>query len=176
MSRLHELELELRDGMKRSRQSSYSRRAPDPSAVPYLNRARDGLRELKESEPTNPYVWELLSKAEECFLNYPEAIKCLKKSVELTGHISKSQRKRIAMLKEASKQWKQLDLTPEDLRSLGAYLKSVGADEAIDRRSFEHTELWLANEGFSNPEIIIEQLENKGAYSDFQVYHNIVLG
>lgn len=176
MTRLEELELELRAGMKKSGQSSYARRAPNASSLPELNRALAGLRELTETDSSNPHVWELLSRAEECLMNFEGAIKSCEKVIELSSRPTKDQRKRLALLRQAFAEWNQLPLQPNELRKLGEYLKSVGADQSAERRSFEQTEYWLENEGIPNPEAIIREFERRGAFSDFQVYRNIILG
>ena len=176
MTRLKELEIELRTGIKKSGQSSYSRRAPNAASLADLNSARSGLRELSEEDSENPRIWELLSKAEECLMNFSAAIRCCEKAIELSGKPTKDQRKRLALLKQSVAQWNKLPLTPEELKALGAYLKMVGADESIHKKTFEHTETWLENEGFSNPDEVIGEFERRGAYSDFQIYHNVILG
>ena len=175
MTRLEELELELRAGIKKSGQTSLDRGSPDPSSLADLNRAREGLRELSVRDSGNPRVWELLSKAEESLLNFRAAIRCCEKMMELSSKQTKDQRKRLALLKQTVTQRSQLPLTSEELKSLSEYLKLVGADEALDKMSFDHTETWLEDQGFRNPEKVINAFESRGVYSDLQIYHSIVL-
>tara|TARA_R110002020_G_scaffold233021_1_gene444671 strand:+ start:1110 stop:1637 length:528 start_codon:yes stop_codon:yes gene_type:complete len=175
MSQLDELELILRKGIQKSGQSSYSRRAPNYLSLAELNRARTGLRELIVTDSENPRVWELLSRAEECLMDFRKAIQCCEKAIELSDKPTKGQYKRLVLLKQSFDQWCQMSLSPDELKMLGDYLKLVGADANVGSISFVHTLAWLEKEGFQ-PDEVIDEFERRGAFSDFQVYQNIVLG
>lgn len=95
----------LLQGISLSQQSSYARRAPARAAIPFLERARTGLRALVARDGRNAVGWRLLSQAEECLLNYPAAIECLQNGIELTGYADNKERKRLALLKQVQVEW-----------------------------------------------------------------------
>lgn len=173
---LEDLRATLMSAIRLSMQGSYSRRAPAKSSVPYLMEARNGLRELLEREPNFAEAWELLSRAEECLLNYRQAISCLEKAMSLTGKRDKRSLKRLAQLRGSLSEWSSLPLTSVQLRDLGAYLVDHRASEEKYGRTLDSTRQWLDEQGFTNAEEIIEGLRNRGGYTDFTILYNVVRG
>jgi len=173
---LNELKYTLMSGVRLSMQRSLGRRAPAKAALPDLIRARDGLRRFVHECPTSAESWELLSRAEECLLDYQQAIVCLQKSMSLSGKRDKRDVKRLALLKESLSEWSALPLTPGQLRELGGYLAVQGANEEKLGRTLKFTEQWLEDKGFSNAQEIIQGLKNRGGYTDFMILYNVVRG
>lgn len=176
MSHIDELREQLLKGIRLSGQSSYVRRAPRRNALPHLNSARNGLRVLVQNEPRNADAWELLSRAEECCLNYSAAISALERACELRGQKQKSDLKRLALLSQSKSEWERLPISAEDLAELGEFLESVGADRDASRRSFDFTRQWLETHKRYDAGAVIAAFEARGAFSDFQVFHNVVRG
>jgi hypothetical protein len=123
-----------------------------------LETARDGLRRLLEKDRTNAEAWQLLSQAEECLLNYQEAITSLEQAKESCGY------------------WQDFPLSADQLRKLGHYLVGAGAEEEQRGRTFTFTRRWLAENKVPEPDAVIQALEKRGAFSDFQVLYNVVRG
>lgn len=176
MASTDEVEGVLRQGMRLSKQSSYERRAPAKESLPLLQEAVSKLRILTSSEPYNAKAWDLLALAYECLLKYDSAIECLTKSVAIGGKSSKSQQKRLAMLQSYRKKWAESLLSSYQLRGLEEFLKDNHADELVDVRSLEFTRAWLEANVVEEADSVIGQFQEKGAFSDFQVYHNICRG
>lgn len=145
-------------GIKFSMQCSLGRRAPTTKSIPLLETARDGLRRLLEKDRTNAEAWQLLSQAEECLLNYQEAITSLEQAKESCGY------------------WQDFPLSADQLRKLGHYLVGAGAEEEQRGRTFTFTRRWLAENKVPEPDAVIQALEKRGAFSDFQVLYNVVRG
>ncbi|WP_235950812.1 hypothetical protein [Heyndrickxia shackletonii] len=98
MDRLNELKDILIKGQQLSMQGSLQRRAPSKKAVPFLLSARKGLKEFVIENSNNALAWRLLSQAEECLLNYKEAIICQEKTMEL-GHRERKDLKKTGIVK-----------------------------------------------------------------------------
>jgi tetratricopeptide (TPR) repeat protein len=164
-------------GIKSSMQTSYARRSPESSAVPHLQKARAGLRHFVEINPTSAEGWRLLSQAEECLLNYNEAIASLERALSLTDQKKNHKDlKRLALLKAARSEWHDLSLSPEQVRALGEFLVGAGVGQAGEGRSLRFTKQWLADNNISNPEQVIHALARRGGYTDFQILYNVVRG
>lgn len=176
MTTIDEAESLLREGMRLSKQSSFERRAPAHEAIPILQESVRQLRVLTEHNPGNAKGWSLLSLAYECLLKYDSAIECLRKSIAIVGKSSKPQQKRLAMIESYAKKWSEFSLNADQLRDLEEFLKLKQADARVDVRTFEFTQEWLKANSFENADVIFLQLEDKGAFSDFQVYHNVCRG
>ncbi|HEV3079068.1 MAG TPA: hypothetical protein VGY66_04790 [Gemmataceae bacterium] len=157
-------------------QCSLGRRAPTTKSIPLLETARDGLRRLLEKDRTNAEAWQLLSQAEECLLNYQEAITSLEQAKRLNGSRTKKDLKRLALLKESCGYWQDFPLSADQLRKLGHYLVGAGAEEEQRGRTFTFTRRWLAENKVPEPDAVIQALEKRGAFSDFQVLYNVVRG
>ena len=172
---LEQLRAVLLRGIRESKQSAYGRRAPAPESLSELNEARDGLRCLAESTPPDPDVWRLLAQAEECFLNYSEARRCLEQARVLSKTRSRTDLKKLALYTEMEKQWVALRLSAVQLRSLGDYLRRK-PQSALRARGLTWTETWLREQHFDNIDEILESLKQRGAFTDFQVLENLVRG
>jgi tetratricopeptide (TPR) repeat protein len=164
----------LLQGIKRSKQGSYARRSPAQAAIHFLEEARHGLKELVKSEEHNAEAWRILSQAEECLLNYGEAIVCLEKAMALAIRRSRDDLKRLALLKESFAEWNKLPLSPEELRLLGDFLIKCGANEEQNGRTLEHTKEWLDENCNSSLNAVIEALKKRGGHTDFLVLYNVV--
>jgi tetratricopeptide (TPR) repeat protein len=171
---LENLTTTLMSGIRLSMQGSYSRRAPAKASVPYFIQARDGLREFVRRNSNSAEAWRLLSQAEECLLNYGQAIACLQKSISLSGKRDKRSLKRLAMLRESLTEWSSLPLGPDELRELGSYLVECGAAEERNGRTLQFTNDWLTEKGLANREEIVERLSKHGGYTDFTILYNVV--
>jgi hypothetical protein len=121
-------------------------------------------------------AWRLLSQAEECLLNYRQAVVCLEKAISLSGKRDKRMLKRLALLRESLSEWSALPLTPQQLRNLGEHLIEQGANEEWNGRSLKFTRQWLEAKQFANIEEVLEALSQRGGYTDFQVLYNVVRG
>jgi hypothetical protein len=165
----------LLKGIKLSMQSSLARRKPAPAATPFLEQARTGLKALTTQDGRNAVAWRLLSQAEECLLNYSAAVKCLETAIELTGYTGNKERKRLALLKESLSERARFPLSPDELASLGQFLKDWGATNEVNGRTLERTTRWLEDNDFDVPDVI-DALARRGAFTDFQVLYNLVRG
>ena len=175
--KLDELEATLREGMQLAKQPSLGRRAPAPAAVPHLSKARAGLRQFVKEHPDDARAYRLLSLAEETMLAYRPAMAALERAMALSGARDKKDAKRLAMLREASEEWAALPLTAEQLRELGEYLAGKLESEPVER-SLRWTERWLHDHGFDDASVerVRSALDDRGAYSDMQVYYNVARG
>jgi hypothetical protein len=173
---LDELRMKLLEGIKLSMQGSYHRRGPSEASRPFLEDARRGLKGFLHDTPGCAEAWRLLSQAEECFLNYHEAIRCLEVAMSLRRTRSKSDLKRLAMLNEALGEWSAMPFSAAELQELGAYLVEHGIQEGSPRDSMSFTKQWLAENGIVDEEGALRALNKRGVYSDFQVLYNVVRG
>jgi tetratricopeptide (TPR) repeat protein len=170
---LKELQEILLQGQKLSMQGSLDRRMPDKKSIPFLIEARKGLKEYVILNPTDNTGWRLLSQAEESLLNYPEALNTLQKSIELGGK-DKKDLKKIALLKESLESWSELELTPEQLDSLGDYL-DVKLNEHDCNHTLSLTKEWIdENIPKSKKTKIIKAIQGKGGFCDCEVLANVV--
>jgi tetratricopeptide (TPR) repeat protein len=173
MSNLEELQRELVKGQKLAMQGSYQRRSPSKKAIPHLLNARKGLNEYLEQYPDNTLAWRLLSQAEEYLLNYQAALFSLQKAIELGGRDRKDL-KRLAMLKEYGGQWQELNMTSEQLDSLGTYLESKIESYGCDH-TLTYTQDWLDdNISKSKQSRIIKSMQNQGGFCDCEVLMNVI--
>jgi hypothetical protein len=167
------LEELLVQGQRLSMQGSYERRAPAPDAVPFLVRARDGLKEMATRSSSNPQVWQLLSLAHEALLEYGPALAAAQEAVHLSGRKDKRDLKRMARLREGAAQWNAMPLSPAQLAQLGEYLRDKLAGGSGDR-TLRWTEAWLLEHRVAEPARVIAAFRNRGGFTDFQVLSNVV--
>jgi tetratricopeptide (TPR) repeat protein len=172
---LRELSELLRDGLKRSMQGSYERRAPAKTALPALRFVRRALRVLVDQQPANAQAWGLLSQAEEALLDYRSACSALEKALSLEAKRSPKSLKRLHLLREYEAEWGALGLTPEQLAELGLYLDQRLAASPCDH-TMAHTDIWLGQLGIADPTSVKEELEQRGAFCDCEVLFNVARG
>jgi hypothetical protein len=118
----------------------------------------------------------LLSQAEECLLNYRQAIECLEKSLAITGTRDRRSLKRLAQLRGYLAEWSALPLTPEQLRQLGDHLRNCGANDERNGRTLHFTNKWIEENRLPNREEILSGLADRGGFTDFQILYNVVRG
>lgn len=171
---LDEARRELQSGMQLSKQGAYARRTPDSQARQHLLHARDILVQAMKIDARDPEVLNLLSRVEECFLNYAEAIHYLEAAFASGKSKSKKDLKRLALLREHLVEWRDLILTPTQLSELGEYLMSKGINQ--HSQNYTYTREWLLINGFDEIESVISSLKRRGAFTDYQVLENIVRG
>ena len=126
---------------------------------------------MEEHEPTEE-IWRLLAHAEECFLHYPAAHRCLERAIACSGRRDKRDFKKLALYKEYAQQWKKLSLSSQELADLGNYLEDKKRSSLIER-NFKWTKAWLA-EKKRDANLSIEAFRERGAYDDLQVLENVV--
>ncbi|MED4455680.1 DUF2695 domain-containing protein [Metabacillus fastidiosus] len=173
MNNLNDLQNQLIQGQRLSMQGSYQRRAPAKKAVSYLLSARKGLNEYVKQNTDNILAWRLLSLAEEYLLNYNAAIYSLQKVIEL-GEKDRKDLKRLVMLKEYGGQWQELNMSPEQLESLGTYLEEKIDTYGCDH-SLTHTKEWLdGNIPKSKKSKVTKAMQNQGGFCDCEVLMNVI--
>jgi hypothetical protein len=168
-----EAERALMTGLRASKQGSYSRRAPEPAAIPHLSRARSLLLLLLK-EKADPQLLRHLSTAEECLMHYSAAVEYLERAMQFDPNSRRHDLKRLSMLRESAAFWRGLLLSPIQLRELGQYLRDRGVNAGD--RSMHLTREWLAASNIDDHEAVIDALALHGGGSDFQVLENVVRG
>jgi len=142
-------------------QGSYERRSPKGESVPLLMQVRSRLiRYMENREPTAD-SWRLLAHAEECLLHYAAARRCLERAIALSGMRDKKDLKKLALYQQNEEKWKDLILTPTQLKELGDFLEQK-QNEALFERSFKWTKTWLQLKGISDAESVLEGLRRNG--------------
>ncbi|MBC8061548.1 MAG: DUF2695 domain-containing protein [Clostridiaceae bacterium] len=170
---LKDLQEILLQGQKLSMQGSLDRRMPDKKSVPFFIGARKGLKEYVTLNPTDSTGWRLLSKVEESLLNYPEALSSLQKTIELGGR-DKKDLKKIALLKECLTSWGELELTPEQLDSLGDYLEDKLKDYECNH-TLSFTKEWIDENMLESKKTrIVKAINGKGGFCDCEVLANVI--
>lgn len=165
---------DLKTAIGLSRQGSYGRRAPSPESLPHYGEAKRLLRLALEREPNHREALILLAQVSEGLMDFNAAADFLDRAFEAGEPKTKKLLKKVALLRENTKQWKDLILSPEMLRDLGEYLESQGVGPA--NRSLDFTREWLSSNFDGDPEQVIAALGERGAFSDFQVLANVVYG
>lgn len=158
-------------GVRLSKQGSYARKLPDPESIPHFTHARNLLLRLIASDMKNTDALFLISQIEECFLNYSSSIKYLEQAFIYGEPKTNKNLKRLASLRQHLVEWRDLSLSPEQLKQLGKYLISIGVDSSCT--DLVHTKEWLRDNGIDNSDAVISALKRRGAFSDFQVLENI---
>ncbi len=116
----------------------------------------------------------MMSQVSECLLDYDTALNLLSHAFTAGEPRSKKLLKRLALLRECSKMWRALGLTPDMLRKLGEYLEAKGVDPG--HTTLRLTRGWLLENHVDAAEAVIEALQRRGAFSDFLVFSNVVYG
>lgn len=165
---------ELLRAIKLSKQGSYERRAPAPASLIHFETARSLLDEILLLSPRNTEALLMKSQISEGLLDFDSAIIFLNSAFDAGEARSQKLLKRLALLRENAKAWKALAMSPFILRQLGDYLESCGVGPA--NRTMELTKKWLDQNMPETSEKVIVALEERGAYSDFQVLANVVYG
>ena len=172
---LKRIQMILVDGIRISKQSSYARRAPSSEAIPLIEEARKELKAFVSQHPQDQEGWTLLAQAEECLMRFSEARKCLQQAMDLSGQRRRNDLKKMALYTELESEWKNFLLTPVQLRELGHYLR-LKLSVHPPARNFQWTEKWLRANGFEDTTNIIESIQARGAFDDFQVSENLARG
>lgn len=173
-TRLAEASAYLLEGRRQSSQTSYSRRAPASTALPHLIQARNLLSHIVEDDPGNPDALELLSHTDECLLDYESAVRHLELAVTAGLPRTPKLLKRLSNLRESLVFWQDIQLSPEDLDSLGDHLETLNLDLA--EPSLEHTRAWLTRRVGDSSDVIIAAFSRHGGFTDWEVLANIVRG
>lgn len=164
----------LRMGMQLSKQGRYARRLPAPESVPHLQEAKRLLLDALKTEPCGTEVLSMLSQVEECFLNYPQALLYLEKALQNGYPRDIRQLKRLASLRQSANEWQKLRLSAEQLKSLELHLSHLGVGP--QSQSLGLTREWLHINQISDAEGVVAALEERGAFTDFQVLENVCRG
>jgi len=172
---LNQINVLLRQGLNTSRQGSYHRRAPAPEAVPLLEEARRELETWIQEHGETAESLRLLAIAQEAVLDYGSAQRTLQKVIGLSSSPDRKDLKRLAACREAGQTWRQLALTPDELDTLGGYLRNKLLDTAPEK-SLCWTEHWLNENKPGERSQIINSLRRLGYFSDYEVLHNLVPG
>jgi len=171
---LNAARLSLQMGRTLSKQAAYARRAPQPESLPYFDRARELLTQILNELPNDRAALLMLSEIAECVLDYDTAVDFQNRAFDAGEPRTKKLLKRQALLMENAIAWKDLRLTPGMLDELGKHLEVCGVDAS--HRTLQFTRTWLAGSNVSDPDAIVQALERRGAFSDFQVLANVVYG
>jgi hypothetical protein len=161
-------------GVRKSKQGAYARREPEPESLPYFARARETLEDVLIRCPGNTEALVMMSQLAESLLEFDSAVTYLQKAFAAGEPRTKKSLKRVALMQENARAWRELGITPKALRDLGAHLEEKGVNPG--NRNLDLTEEWLSGQGYADPEAVIGALKQRGAFSDFQVLANIVHG
>jgi len=165
----------LREGQRRSKQGSYERRMPADDAMPYILEARRGLRRIAADGSASARVWRLLSQAEEMLLAYRGARLALEQALQLEGSKYKRDLTRLAVLREGEQTWRELALSPQQLRDLASYLETKLAESPCDHTP-RVTSAWLEAHGLAAGGKVLNAFRDRGGYCDCEVLTNVVVG
>jgi hypothetical protein len=111
---------------------------------------------------------------EEMLLNYRGALAYLEQALAASSTHDRRDLKKLAQYRTLLAEWDSLNLSPTELKAMGAYLKSkeVGPHE----RSRKWTIDWIRTHCPDREDTILRGLDTRGAYSDYQVLVNVVKG
>jgi tetratricopeptide (TPR) repeat protein len=167
----------IRRGIQLSGQMSYSRRAANERAIPLLQQALSRLKAIVENGQADYEVFRLLALTHENLLDYREAIKAVQECINRSAGPKKDDLKRLARYKEQLSFWEVVSLTPGELNELGVFLHDkLFSVPAAYEHSFRWTIAWLSERKHPAPDKVISGLERLGAFDDFQVLHNVIVG
>lgn len=159
---------------KLSNQSAYARRQPDPESLPHYANARELLEAFLSKSPEHREALLLLSEISESTLDFDSALHFLDRAFRAGEPRSKKLLKKLALIRESQTMWRDLVISPSQLRELGDYLDAHGVNTS--NNTFDLTRAWLAENDVDHADAIIDGLERQGAFSDFQVLANLVDG
>lgn len=165
---------DVRTAIGLSRQGSYNRRAPSPESLPHYGEAKRLLQLVLEIEPNHREALVLMAQVFEGLMDFDAAADFLNRAIRAGEPKTKKLRRKLALMHENTRQWKDLVLAPHMLRDLGQHLESMGVDPA--NRSLDFTREWLSSNFDGDPEQVIGVLNERGAFSDFHVLVNVVHG
>ena len=173
MMTFEELRALLITAQKLTGQSSYERRAPAPKAVPALLAAKSEISRFIAENTESAEAHRLLSLAQECLLNYPGARSSFERALSLSTQRNPKDLKHLALLREYENKWKEMPLTPDELKNLGAHLSGLLAEHGCDHTP-KHTKQWLMQFSPSKQEQKLKALRHWGGYCDCEVLSNAV--
>jgi hypothetical protein len=166
----------LRRGIQLSGQMSYSRRAADEKAIPLLQEALSRLKAIVESGQADYEVFRLLALTHENLLEYRQAIQAVQECINRSAAPKKDDLKRLVRCKEQLGWWEAVSLTPRELNELGAFLHGKLSSVPTYEHSLRWTIAWLNERKHPSPDKVTSGLERLGAYNDFQVLQNVIIG
>ncbi len=171
---LDRLEAMLLTTIRKSGQTSYGRRFPPEDVAVDLEGIVRDLRHFLAHDNLNPRAWRLLSQANECLLKYRSAFKCLEKALDIEQSREKRDLKRLARLGECAKEWDAFPLSPHQVKQLGEFLLTHGANDPSFAKTLDLTAEWLRVHTIEDVESVMDYLQQHGANTDFHVLNNIV--
>ena len=172
MSRIEEMERELRNAQAASGQGSYERRQPNPLARAQLVKVRRQLVEALSEKPDDVRVLLLLASSEEALLNYPATVSLLERASQLLPGPDRRVLKQLARSREYARFWTELRLAPAELEGLGRFLRLEFLHAPCDA-SRRLTERWIAVNRPGEVDDILRGLESGGGYCDCEVLANV---
>jgi hypothetical protein len=108
-------------------------------------------------------------------LAYRGARLTLERALQLEGSKDKRDLKRLAVLREGEQTWRELSLSPEQLRGLGSHLEAKLAESPCDHTP-RVTRAWLEAQGLAAAGKVLNALRDRGGYCDCEVLTNVVVG
>jgi hypothetical protein len=175
MVSVDDLERELKEAHAASGQGSYERRAPEPEARIAFVRVRRALRGVLSGEPDNVRALLLLASSEEGLLNYPAAVAALERALQIVPAPDRRVLKQLARVREYARTWRYLNLTPDELETLGDYLRDRLPQFPCDDTT-RLTQLWIEEHHPKKIRAILRGLQSHGGYCDCEVLANAVIG
>jgi hypothetical protein len=173
MKSIAELRALLMAAQKLTGQSSQERRAPSPEAVPALQAVTLELTQFLARNAEDAEAHRLLSRAQECLLNYPAARSSFETSLKLSGQRLPKDLKHLSLLVECESRWEHFPLTPDELADLGRYLEHALSGDGCDH-SVKFTRQWLARRSEDQHEEQLAALRDWGGNCDCEIDANVV--
>lgn len=173
MKSIAELRALLVAAQKLTGQSSLERRAPAPEAVPALQAVASEITQFLAHNAEDAEAHRLLSRAQECLLNYPATRSSFETSLKLSGQRLPKDLKHLSLLVECESKWKKFPLTPDELADLGRFLLQALTGEGCDH-SVKFTRQWLAQHSPGQQEEKLAAFGDWGGYCDCEVEANVV--
>lgn len=165
---------DLLTAVRLSRQGSYRRRAPSPESLPHYGEAKRQLLLALEIEPAHREALMMMAQVAEGLMDFRSAVSYLDRALQTGEFRTKKLLKKLAHLRDNAEYWDSLSLTPSKLQELGEYLDLMGVSP--DSRSLENTRQWLLSNFDGDPEQVIAEFSERGAFSDYHVLANVAYG